>query len=164
MFYSVLCHFCFLVIDLLALAKTSIGELFDDSTNPTRLAQPSGGVEIKDAIATAERNLNTFKSTNGDQKEVPALTQAIGFAKGLNMLSPYFTDLSMNTPSSDALATADLPSINNTINNLGLGNSKYLQTLSGLMRLLVNATQGRIICFIKTSSICPETFVTEFEL
>lgn len=143
----------FLAIDLLALARTSIGDLFDSSTNPTRLVQPSGGVEISDAIEAAERNLNTFKSTSGDLREVPALTQAIGFAKGLNMLSPYFTDLSMNAPSSAALATADLPSINNTINNLGLGNSKYLQILNDLMGSLVNAAPGKKICFIETSLI-----------
>lgn len=141
------------MIDLLALARNSITALFNNAANPTRLAMPAGGISITDAIGAAETSLNTYKNSAVNQDQGSALTQMIGFAKGLNLMTPYFTDLSMKTPLSSAMATADLPSMNNTIYNFGIGDAKYMGILDTLMRLLVNAAQGRIISFIRTSLI-----------
>lgn len=143
----------FSAIDLLALAKTSIQNLFDINTNSTRLVQPSGGASIEDAINTAADILAQVKALNQSSNEVQSLTQSLGFAKGLNMLTPYFTDLSMNTPSSSKPTSTDISTTNSSINGLGLSDPGYLQILYDLLASLSSPLESTVLRSNKTISI-----------
>lgn len=136
----------------MALATNSIQNLFDNVANPTRLVQPSGGVSIADAISTADSNLNQLKlmNSNSYNNDVLYLSQLLGFAKGLLMLQPYFTDLTMTAPSAQGQLGTGLSATNSSINQIGISNVGYMQILNNLMASLGNG--GQSIVFILNES------------
>lgn len=137
----------------MALATNSIESLFDNSNNPTRLVPPSGGVAIADAINTADNNLSQVKMMDPVPNDAQRLSQLLGFAKGLQMLQPYFTDLTMATPASSGQAGPDLSATNSSINELGISNPAYLQILYGLTASVSNTTQSNQLLHLFFNSL-----------
>ena len=142
MFYFVN-YLVFLAIDLLALTKTSIQNLFDSSTNSTRLARPSGAVSISQAIDAASNSLDQLQGLSLYSNETLSLTQSLDFAKGLQMLTPFFTDISMSTPVSSNPINISMSAINSSINALNIS-SQNLQILNDLMASVGSAAQSRV--------------------
>lgn len=116
--------------------KASIQGLFDNVSSPTQLVQPSGGVSMDIAINNANNLLNQLRASGSNAPEIGQLGQLLAFAKGLQMLTPYFTDLTMTTPNANGRTAADLSTTNSSIANLGIENQSYRQKLNDLMALL----------------------------
>jgi hypothetical protein len=76
---------------------------------------------------------------------VANLTQLLNFAKGLQMLIPYFTDLSMNAVSISNQTAGSFQSINSSISSLGISNSAYQQELAGLVASVANALNSIVL-------------------
>ncbi len=126
----------------MALARESILDLFNNRDNPTRLVQPAGGVAIDVAISAADVNLYNVRLAGLNSNEVQRLEQLLDFAKGLQLLQPYFTDLTMDQVTT-SVQIADLSITNSSINALGITNSRYIQILNDLMALVAsNAAQS----------------------
>ncbi len=133
----------------MAATKNSIQNLFNSPTNPTRLVQPSGGVSIDDAIGAADNNLDQLRLTSSYPNDVQNLTQLLGLAKGLQMLQPYFTNLTMDQVSPFGQTAPDLSTTNSSINALGITDPNYKKILDDLIALLGNGNQS-IVCFFST--------------
>jgi hypothetical protein len=146
-----LLSFISLALDILAITTSSIYALFDNPGNPTRLVQPSGGVPIDVAIDNADNNLSQLRLTGSYQVQVLNLAELLGLAKGLLILTPYFTDLNMTTLSATAQSGIDLSTTNSSINSLGITNPSYMQILYGLMGLLSNVAQSIVFLLNETS-------------
>lgn len=126
------------------MARESIRSLFNDPNNPTRLLQPIGDVTIDVAISAADVNLNNVRLAGLNSNEVRRLTQLLGFAKGLQLLQPYFTDLTMVeviTP----VQIIDLSTTNSSIHALGITDSRYIQILDELMALVASSAVQSIV-------------------
>lgn len=132
-------------VNLLSAATDSIYKLFDNPNDPKRLATPSGGVSIDDAISNADANLDQLILTNGNSGQAQQLTQLLGLAKGLQMLQPYFTDLTMNQVSSSGQTSADLAITNSSINALGITDANDKKILNDLMAFFGNAATQSIV-------------------
>ncbi|CAF4109470.1 unnamed protein product, partial [Rotaria sp. Silwood2] len=134
-------------VNILAEAQQSIKNLFTDPSNPTRLAQPSGGASIDEAVEAADGLLSDLRITGQYPNEVQKLTQLLGLAKGLQMLRPYFTDLSMNDVSiSDQTATV-FQNTNLSVNTLGVTDPVYKKILDDLISKVAEAVKSRVFCF-----------------
>jgi hypothetical protein len=127
------------------LATNSINSLFRNPNDPKRLASPLGGASISDAINTAQNNLANLDQAGNNADAVANLTQLLNFAKGLQMLIPYFTDLSMNAVSISNQTAGSFQSINSSISSLGISNSAYQQELAGLVASVANALNSIVL-------------------
>ncbi|CAF3566903.1 unnamed protein product [Rotaria sp. Silwood1] len=131
-------------VNILAETQQSITNLFTDPSNPTRLTEPSGGASIDEAVETADGLLSDLRITGQYPNEVQKLTQLLGLAKGLQMLRPYFTDLTMNNVSISDQTAKDFQNTNLSINTLGVTDPGYKKTLDDLISKVAKAIKSRV--------------------
>ncbi|CAF0949292.1 unnamed protein product [Adineta ricciae] len=130
-------------ISVLELTAISIKELFDNATNPARLVDRLDNVTIDDAIDDAEELLDQLTLLdNVSASEIQDLTQLFNLAKGLQMLKPYFTDLSMENMLLPIKNLSNLRRIKSNIRTLGITNPNFKHLLNSILTNLTDAVKG----------------------
>jgi hypothetical protein len=124
-------------------ARNCTRDLFADPDNPRRLATPSGGASIDDAIRNANTLLDSFKNMDSVPAEVSSLTQLLKLAQSLQLLQPYFTDLTMNTVNITDQNVGSLQNLNSTIAAMEVTDPAYKRVLDDLLQRLLGAISGK---------------------
>ena len=151
-----------LAVDLLGLTQDAINDLFQDPNNPRRLKQPLDGVSIDAAIENADNLLSQLQAVNADTTVTGPLQQKLGLAKGLRMLSRYYTDLSMTSQTDDGKNPAEVSLTKSSIDSLGITDQNFKRILDDLIASVeqslssssMNRKKGKTIdfCFLSFSS------------
>ena len=129
------------------MARDSIRKLFDNADSPTQLKQSEGDASIADVIQNADTMLSTAQAQNSSSPELANLTQLLNYAKGLQMLQAYYTDLTMNNMSIATKTAADIQTTNSSISALGITNSDYQRNLNDRIAACTNAINGIVFLF-----------------